>query len=46
MVVAYHDGTRLDLGEMIREQLFLSVPDEEALPRGLQGPLPAAAAPT
>ena len=26
MVVAYYDGDRLDLGEMIREQLFLSVP--------------------
>jgi uncharacterized protein len=26
MVVAYHDGARLDLGEMVREQLFLSLP--------------------
>ena len=26
MVVAYHDGVRLDLGEMVREQLFLTVP--------------------
>jgi uncharacterized protein len=26
MVVAYHDGARLDLGEMVREQLFLTVP--------------------
>jgi uncharacterized protein len=26
MVVAYHDGTRLDLGEMVREQLFLTLP--------------------
>lgn len=26
MVVAYYDGVRLDLGEMIREQFFLSVP--------------------
>ena len=26
MVVAYHDGTRLDLGEMVREQLYLTVP--------------------
>jgi DUF177 domain-containing protein len=26
MVVAYHDGQRLDLGEMVREQIFLSVP--------------------
>src|SRR6266850_1124599 len=26
MVVAYHQGERLDLGEMIREQFFLAVP--------------------
>ena len=26
MVVAYHDGARLDLGEMVREQLYLTVP--------------------
>jgi uncharacterized protein len=26
MVVAYHDGQRLDLGEVVREQLFLAVP--------------------
>jgi len=26
MVVAYHQGQRLDLGEMIREQFFLAVP--------------------
>jgi uncharacterized protein len=26
MVVAYHDGQRVDLGEMVREQLFLSLP--------------------
>ncbi|HEY5906631.1 MAG TPA: DUF177 domain-containing protein [Vicinamibacteria bacterium] len=26
MVVAYHDGSRLDLGEMVREQLYLTVP--------------------
>ena len=35
MVVAYYRGDRLDLGEMIREQLFLAVPHEAALPRGL-----------
>ncbi len=26
MVVAYHDGSRLDLGEMVREQIYLTVP--------------------
>ena len=26
MVVAYHDGVRLDLGEMVREQIYLAVP--------------------
>jgi uncharacterized protein len=26
MVVAYHQGERLDLGEMLREQFFLAVP--------------------
>ena len=26
MVVAYYDGDRLDLGEMVREQFFLAVP--------------------
>jgi uncharacterized protein len=26
MVVAYYEGERLDLGEMVREQFFLSVP--------------------
>jgi uncharacterized protein len=26
MVVAYHDGRHLDLGEMVREQLFLALP--------------------
>lgn len=26
MVVAYHNGARLDLGEMVREQLYLTVP--------------------
>src|SRR5688572_17121501 len=26
MVVAYHQGERLDLGEMIREQIFLALP--------------------
>jgi len=26
MVIAYHDGDELDLGEMVREQFFLAVP--------------------
>ncbi len=26
VVVGYHDGVRLDLGEVVREQLFLSLP--------------------
>ena len=26
MVIAYHDGDELDLGEMVREQFFLTVP--------------------
>jgi uncharacterized protein len=41
MVVAYYDGVRLDLGEMIREQFFLSVPLKRLCREDCRGLCPA-----
>lgn len=37
MVVAYHNGSRLDLGEMVREQLYLTVPMKPLCREGCAG---------
>ena len=44
MVVAYYDGDRLDLGEMVREQIFLACRCKRAVPRGLPGLCPSCGA--
>lgn len=41
LVVAYYRGGRLDLGEVIREQLFLSVPMKRLCQDACQGLCPA-----
>jgi len=40
MVVAYHDGVRLDLGEVVREQIFLSVPAKRLCREDCKGRCP------
>jgi DUF177 domain-containing protein len=40
MVVAYHRGDRLDLGEMIREQFFLAIPMKRLCRQGCRGLCP------
>jgi uncharacterized protein len=44
LVVAYHDGTRLDLGEMVREQIFLSVPMKRLCRQDCKGRCPSCGA--
>jgi len=41
LVVAYYDGAQVDLGEMIREQLFLGVPMKRLCSDGCQGLCPS-----
>ena len=43
MVVAYHDGSRLDLGEMVREQLYLTVPMKRLCREDCKGRCPRCA---
>ena len=40
MVVAYHDGVRLDLGEIVREQIFLAVPPKRLCREDCKGRCP------
>jgi uncharacterized protein len=40
MVVAYHDGVRLDLGEIVREQIFLAVPPKRLCREECKGRCP------
>jgi DUF177 domain-containing protein len=44
MVVAYYQGERLDLGEMIREQFFLAVPMKRLCREGCAGICPTCGA--
>jgi uncharacterized protein len=44
MVVAYHDGARLDLGEMVREQLYLTVPMKPLCREDCKGRCPSCGA--
>ena len=44
MVVAYHDGARLDLGEMVRELFILSVPMKRLCREGCRGRCPSCGA--
>ncbi|PYQ15132.1 MAG: hypothetical protein DMF80_10345 [Acidobacteria bacterium] len=44
MVVAYYDGDRLDLGEMVREQFFLTVPLKRLCREECRGLCPACGA--
>ena len=41
LVVAYYDAARIDLGEMIREQLFLGLPMKRLCSEGCQGLCPS-----
>jgi uncharacterized protein len=41
LVVAYYRGDRLDLGEAVREQLFLSLPMKRLCQEGCQGLCPS-----
>jgi len=41
MVVAYYDGERLDLGDVIREQFFLAVPMKRLCGESCRGRCPA-----
>jgi uncharacterized protein len=44
MVVAYYDGERLDLGDMVREQFFLSVPLKPLCRQDCRGRCPSCGA--
>ncbi len=41
VVVGYHDGSQLDLGEVVREQLFLSLPLKRLCRRDCRGLCPS-----
>jgi uncharacterized protein len=44
MVVAYHDGQHLDLGEMVREQLLLTTPMKRLCREDCKGRCPSCGA--
>ena len=44
LVVAYYEGDRLDLGEVVREQLILSVPMKRLCQEGCKGLCPSCGA--
>ena len=44
LVVGYYQGDRLDLGEIVREQIFLSVPMKRLCQEGCRGLCPACGA--